>query len=548
MIEMMELMKCSKIELLSFLKSLDLPKQDDVYKKTIYERCKTDLDLFSYLFFPHYCTHENNQFHKDYDEISSIIVRGYRRAWAAPRGSAKSVKAVLIKSIHDACYGLEQFILIVSNTDPLAAQKLKDIRDEILSNDRLKDFYGIHFKTKKPGETAFIVHCQKFRTYFMAVGRGAQIRGVRFGPHRPTKIICDDLEHSEKVYSEKQREKTENYFREDIGKVGNEKTNIEVIGTILHRESLLSGLLKNPAYQSKKYQSIIQWPERKDLWDQWEKIYMNLQDNNRLESSNLYYQDHEAEMLQGSLVLWPEKEPLIHLMKEILEIGKRSFMKEKQNDPLGADDRVFENMYWYREVTGGIQIEETGEIIKWEVLINKCYGALDPCTGQSKVSKNKMPDFASIVTAYHEPKGRILIHHDWTKRKPPTQQIDQIFELHDKYQYEKFAVETNLYRELLLPNIIDEKKRREAKTNKIIRIPFYDIVNTENKDKRIHRLEPKVAHKWILFNRALSHEFINQFEEYPHGDHDDCPDCVEMIYNLIHNRYKVSGLSISANG
>jgi predicted phage terminase large subunit-like protein len=354
------------------------------------------------------------------------------------------------------------------------------------------------------------------------------------------------MEHSEKVNSEKQRIKTHNYFFEDVCKIGNEKTNIEVVGTILHTQSLLAGLLKNPLYRGNKYKSIITWPSRMDLWKQWEDIYMDLQADDRQILADKFYEEHRADMDQDATVFWPDKEPLYLLMKEILEIGKRAFFKEKQNEPLGADDRVFENIWWYKEVKEGIKIERTGEIIRRELYVNNAYAALDPSAGQTRPSKNKEPDFACLATGYVDQKSRIFVHEDWTKRKPPTQQIESIFDHHDKYDYQKVAVETNLFRNLMIPNILAEKKRRESKAGKIIRVPFYDVENTENKEKRIYALEPKVAHGWILFNRSLSAEFINQFEGYPHTDHDDCPDAVEMLYNLIHGRYKASSLSIDA--
>jgi len=536
-------MKLSQTEFLKFLNKIQ--KKSDYYYALI-ERCEYDLDLFSRVFFPHFCINKPNQFHIDYDKISSKQERAYRRAWAAPRGSAKSVKVSLIKPIHDCCYGLERFILLVSNTDPLATAKLKDIRDEVLNNYSLQRVYGLHFEKKKPGETAFLVCTPKFKTYYMAVGRGSQIRGVRFGPHRPSKIICDDMEHSEKVYSELQRNKTSAYFKEDIGKCGDTRTNIEVVGTILHRQGLLASLLNNPTYYSKKYRSIVEFPTRKDLWNEWEKIYMNIMDDNRLEAADEFYEKNKEEMNKGAKVMWEDRENLLYLYKEMIEIGRRSFMKEKQNDPLGADDRVFENIKWYRETSKGFEIEETGEIIDPELLKNSSYGALDPSAGQRKASNAKLGDFSCLITGYKDSKGRIFVHKDWTKRKPPTAQIDAIFDHHDTYNYEKFAVETNMYRELLLPNILAEKKRREAKTGNIIKIPFYDVENTENKEQRIYRLEPKVHHGWILFNRNLSQEAINQLEEFPHADHDDFPDTLEMLWNLCHNRYKAGSLGMSA--
>jgi phage terminase large subunit-like protein len=79
-----------------------------------------------------------------------------------------------------------------------------------------------------------------------------------------------------------------------------------------------------------------------------------------------------------------------------------------------------------------------------------------------------------------------------------------------------------------------------------LKIPFYDVVNYEQKDKRIHRLEPKVAHGWILFNENLSSEAHNQLLDYPYIDHDDFLDSTEMLYSLVHGSYKASAVSLDA--
>jgi predicted phage terminase large subunit-like protein len=182
-------------------------------------------------------------------------------------------------------------------------------------------------------------------------------------------------------------------------------------------------------------------------------------------------------------------------------------------------------------------------------------GALDPATGQTKARPGRLGDFSSLVSGFSqevgrgaEMKRRLFVHHDWTKRAAPTKFIRSIFEHHAEFGYEKFAVETNLYRNLLLPNIHAERRRIEKELKKEIRIPFYDIENTENKEKRIYTLEPKVTHGWILFNRALSQEAMMQLAVFPLGDHDDFCDTLEMLWNLVNNRYKPSALSIDAQG
>lgn len=519
---------------------------EEVFFELIRIRCEDDLRLFGGIFFPHYCTKPWNEFHEEYFQTTRFGERRIRRAWASPRGSAKSTLISLIKPIHDAAYGFEKFLLLISNKDDLAAAKTKDIRDEILTNGMLRCTYGLHFETRKPPVSAFTILAPEHEMHVVAAGAGTQIRGIRYREARPSKIICDDFEHSERVYSELQRQKLENYFFEDVGKVGDEETNIEFVGTSLHKQALLEKLLRNPRYQGKKYRSIKTWPQNTDLWNKWENIYMDIGDDNRVQKAEKFFEDNKEAMLDGFTVMWPEKEPPYDLMLERMEIGHRAFMKEKQNEPLGAEDKVFERILWYKETAKGIIIEHTGEEISWDKLRNNAYGAMDPATGQTKPTGKKMGDYAVMAMGYKDPKGRLLVHADWTKRRPPTSQINAIFDYHERFEFQKFGVETNLYRNLLLPNIIDERKRREKSARKIIRIPFYDIENTENKDKRIHRLEPKVSHGWILFNRALSHEFVSMFDEYPHADHDDAPDAVDMLWGLVHNRYKVSPISLNA--
>lgn len=134
------------------------------------------------------------------------------------------------------------------------------------------------------------------------------------------------------------------------------------------------------------------------------------------------------------------------------------------------------------------------------------------------------------------------------KGAAPTKYITEIFEHHEKYNYQKFGVETNLYRNLLVPNIVKERQEREKQQKKKIRIPFYDIDNIENKEKRIYTLEPKVSHGWILFNRNIDQEFMNQLLNFPHADHDDGPDALEMLWGLVNKRYGVNPLSINPMG
>ena len=91
-----------------------------------------------------------------------------------------------------------------------------------------------------------------------------------------------------------------------------------------------------------------------------------------------------------------------------------------------------------------------------------------------------------------------------------------------------------------------ERRKREKETKKQFKIRFYDVVQTDNKEKRIYTLEPRVYHGNILFSRDLSREFFGQLMDFPKAAHDDCPDCLEILWSLAKGRYKPSPLNMGA--
>ena len=524
------------------------------YHAAVKVRFEKDVEGFADFFFGHYAKYDYNDFHRDCFEDYQTIERGVRSCDGAPRGYAKSTIKALIKPIHDICYGFEKYILFISATKPQAIQKLKDIRREIFNNDLLVDVYGIKFPNRRAGAESFEASSEAGDILLQAVGAGTEVRGIRYGEHRPTKIILDDAEDSEEVANEELREKVADWFFEVISNLGSENTNIEVVGTVLHRDSLLMRLSRNPSYRTRIYKAVESWSEREDLWNEWRKIYNNLDDDSRAEKAQKFYLKNEKEMLKGTKVLWPEKEPYVELMKQIEERGKRAFMKEKQNAPMASGEALFDNLQWYFEdhKRNGIVIEKSGVFIPYEDLYS--YGSLDPATGKTKARSKAKLDFTCMLGAYKTLNGRLLVHRDYTKKVKPTIYIRQIFEMYDEMKFEKFVVEENLFRGLLIENINRERKLIEQERKKAgvkdwqIKVPFYEIENRERKEERIFTLEPKINNGWILFNRALSADFVNQIEGFPNEDHDDAPDALEMLWGLVNNRYQPQAVAMDVMG
>jgi len=550
--------KIQELSRTDFAKHLTPLWEDDL--DTAYEairtRCAKDFELFCQVFFGHYIQYPFNAFHRDCFAFYASNPVAARRVDCAPRGYAKSTIKSLFKPLHDIAYGLEKYILFISATQRQAIGKLKDVRAEILDNALFYNTYGIQFPSKRVGTEGFEVYTPTGTILLQTVSAGTEIRGLRFRENRPTKIILDDVEDSEEVYNEEIREKTRAWFREVVSQMGSDRTHIEVVGTVLHRDSLLMTLKKNPAYTTKVYKAVISWSPKQDLWRAWKKIYTNLDNDSRKEEAQAYFEANKIELVKDTEVLWPEKESYLTLMKEMVEIGHRAFMKEKQNQPLPSGEALFDNIWWYYEDTQngipGVVVERTGGFVPFVDM--EAYGAIDPATGESKSKNKRGLDYTCIASGYKDLKGRLFLHRDWTNKAKPTRYIREIFEHNDIMQYNKFAIETNLYRGLLIENIQRERRILEADRKKrgvedwAIKVPFYEIENREKKEKRIYTLEPKVNNGWILFNRSLSMDFMTMIEEFPKGDHDDAPDALEMLWGVVNNRYTAVALDLNVLG
>lgn len=512
--------------------------------------------MFADVFFAHHCQLPFSSMHHEMFRDYKPGERGRKRATAAPRGYAKSTVQALIEPIHDLCYGLENFIVIISNTEAQALQRSQDIRTELLTNEALIRYFGPFFGVSKiAAKGQFEVTGRFGAGMVQAYGKGTEIRGIKYGPHRPSKIIGDDLEHSTEVENEAIRRKDHDWFNDVVQKLGDANTNISIVGTILHKDSLLANLIKNPGFKGKIYRAIAAWDNSPEQWNEWRKIFNDLTNEERERDAWEYYCANKNKMLEGVEVLWDQKESYYYLQKMIVEQGRRSFFKEKQNDPRQDESNIFQmnKLSMFHVKQNGDIFDERTEAIIPKGDIRQRFGVLDPSAGQGRSkAKGKLGDFACLLSGVQDKYGYLYVMEDWTRRVPPTRQISSIFDFWEHWRYDKFGIETNLYRNLMMDDIAKEKRRREEQRRAArqepwgINIAFYDIENTDKKESRIYSLEPKIMNGFIKFNRSLSEEFFNQLEAFPKGDHDDCPDALHMLWSLADRRYEARAVNINA--
>lgn len=240
-------------------------------------------------------------------ELAELAEEHDRLAVAAPRGHAKTTVVALARPLFLAAARRSPFTLIVSDTATQAEQRTSDLYAELLENEPLVQTYP-HLalpERKDYAEKRVKRSTRDFITLggirFTSAGAGQSLRGIKDRHQRPTLIVVDDLENDENVRTPEQRAKLWDWFTKSLLNLpGPGGASVHVIGTILHRESLLARLLSED-------QSGV-WTQRK---------YRAITDGQPL---------------------WASAWPLERLEAKRIEIGSRAFSSEYLNDPI--DDSV----------------------------------------------------------------------------------------------------------------------------------------------------------------------------------------------------------------
>lgn len=453
--------------------------------------------------------------HEDFfTDLQEIVENGKADSLvrAAPRGNAKSTIASFALVLWVSVYQKKHFVLITSDTMDQAQDFLSHYRNELEDNDRIKEDFGDLVGSETWNQTDTITSLD---VRVQALGAGKKVRGRRHKQWRPDLIICDDLENDENIASLDQRQKMETWFNKALSNAGDSYTDKIVVGTIMHTDSLLSKVLRNPLYDSKTYKAVISW-SASSLWDQWEGIITELENPRRILDAKTFFENNKEEMLKGTQVQWPEKETYYDLMVHRVAIGPSAFSSEKQNEPLSAEDQRF-LPEWFRYF-------DDSEIAGQKLII---LGFCDPSLGK------KTGDYSAIITAGVNRNGVIYILDADIMRRRPDIIISDVLLKHDTYKYSKFGVEENQFQEFFKDELV--KKANESKRE----LSILGVRQHSDKILRIESLQPGIKNGRIRFRRDQQ-TLINQLLNFPLADHDDGPDALEGVVSLVSTKSAVA--------
>jgi hypothetical protein len=506
-------------------------KADDLQWAALREACRADVERFALVFFSHWLRDPGSRMHQDFFRRyrQQAGQRGLREVTAAPRGHAKTTIKAFIKTIHECVYGHESFIVVISSTQTLAEDKVKQIRDELETNALLTAVFGPQ-QGPRWNQGDFITASG---VRVVAASPKTQIRGLLEHGQRLSKILLDDAEHAEHVFTQLQREKLWNWFTQDISKLGSAETNLEVIGTILHPESLLAKLLDNPGYDHARYQAVVTFATNIALWQQWRALFIDLDNPRRREDARAFFEANAEDMLAGSKVLWPEHESYYDLMVMRLVEGETAFQFEKQNNPLPLELYLFDMAQaGYFRLEPQQLVRRDGRVVPLIALRDEVVAFWDPSVGNTAES-----DWSCCAVLGRDPNGFMYaLDTCLAQGQPPSAQVEEVVDLLWRWQISRIGLEDNTFQSLLISDLREAIARRALQEGVNWAVTIVPVTHLRAKPLRIATLEPQVANRWLWFNEALPAEYWRQFAAFrplPEAGHDDAPDATEGAIRLL---------------
>lgn len=307
--------------------------------------------------------------------IERCVLQGGLFALAMPRGNGKSSlceSAVLWAVL----YGHHRYVFLINATDDKFSESLESIQCALEANELLAEDFpevchpiacleGIAQRARGQtlnGQLTSMKWSGKRRRLLPTVegsvssaamigGGGLKagtIRGSKFRTrdgriHRPSLVILDDPQTDESADSIPQSDKRERLVSGAvIGMAGpGEKIAVIMPCTVIQRGDMADRMLdreKHPEWRGLRTAMITSWPERMDLWEQWDELRRKvLKTDADLESNDEdpapeateFVRQHFADMHRGGTVSWESRKRPWHLS------GLHQAMEFYFRDPLG---------------------------------------------------------------------------------------------------------------------------------------------------------------------------------------------------------------------
>lgn len=459
----------------------DLINQIINNKKLRIEATRKNHFLFFNVYLPHYVQYPTAQFHKEMFDLTqdqqptTLVICAFR-------GSGKSTLMSLSYPLWSIMGDLQKkHVLITSKTQDMAKRILENLKGELTNNELLKADMG-PFRSTDSRWGGGTIELSRYQARIVVASVEEGIRGIRYGTHRPDLIICDDIEDLNSVTTQEGRNKTYRWFKGDLVPTGDKKTNIVVIGNLLHDDSLLMRLRKEISDGTR---------------DGTFKFYPLLDDHGNC--------------------LWPGK----YSTPADIEAERR---------------KVADDIEWHREflltiISDAERVIQKSWIQYWDKLPDQTPGTNNPrlrhiaMAVDLAISEKSTAHYTAIVNGVVYGHGKEMVIY--ILPNPTNKRLDfptAVQTVEDKYlQWMREGYKVDL--------CFDSTAYQAAFGQELANrgIKAHEFVNKAGKRARLHMTSPLIQIGRVLFPREGAEELIHQMVGFGREKYDDLVDAFAML-------------------
>ena len=127
------------------------------------------------------------------------------------------------------------------------------------------------------------------------------------------------------------------------------------------------------------------------------------------------------------------------------------------------------------------------------------------------------------MAALQRSTGKLFVVEAQIKKRVPDLIIEDVIRLHQIYRCALWFVETVQFQEFLKDELVKRSAARGCP------VPARAVKPVADKLLRIESLQPHMANGLILL-RPEHRVLLEQLRHFPHADHDDGPDALQMVW------------------
>lgn len=412
-------------------------------------------------------------------------------AIAAPRGHAKSTAVTHAFTLACLLFRERDYAVVVSDTTSQAVQFLGDIKKELLENDDLRELFGIKELEKETEDDIICVMEDGYKFRVQARGSEQKVRGLKWAGKRPNLIVGDDLENDETVLNKERRDKFKRWFNGALLPARSDDGIVRIVGTILHLDSLLEGLMPERQLGFNKNRSLIeehlcQYTHARTPW------------------KSIKFRAHTDDF---SKILWPErwtKSKLTEERNRYISQGLGDvYSQEYLNIPLDESNTFFHRANFLPRN-------------KEDEKLNLNYYV----TADLAISQRERSDYSVFAVAGMDDSGRLHLVNLIRDRMDAQQIVDTILMLQKLYKPSLFGVEAGTIQKSIGPFL-----NREMLSTGIF-VPLVLLKPSTDKITRARSMQARMRANACKFDKDADwyQTFEDELMRFPRDRHDDQVD------------------------